>query len=160
MDRDSQGMPTRTTLPVEVALAAANLAVAGWCVWAALNSAGVRGPRDVSSRYSWIAQAYLVEILVLGLLVLLSVARRGGSDARWLRALWASLGALTALAVLGAWSVGPLLLPGVVLVFITGWLAAVRTGSAIAPLLAWGVAGLLGQVGVMALVIATVLAAG
>ena len=159
MDGYSQGGPTRTTVPVEVALAAANLAVAGWCVWAALNSAGLRGPRDLPSGYSWIARGYLIEIVLLGLLVLVSVARSARSDARWLRALWTSLGALTALTVLGAWSVGPLLLPGVVLVFVTGWLAAVRTGSAIAPLLAWGVAGLLGQVGVMALVIAIVLAA-
>lgn len=155
MTGDSLRKPTRTTVPVEVALAAANLAVAGWCVWAVLNSAGL-----VSSWHSWITRAYLIEILLLGLLILLSVARSARSDARWLRALWASLGALTGLTVLGAWSIGPLLLPGVVLVLVTGWLAAVRTGTAIAPLLAWGVAGLAGQVGVMALVIAIVVATG
>ena len=160
MDGNSVARNRRTSVPVELGLAAVNLALAGWTAWATLNSPGAVGPRSTMSWHGWISRGYVLEVLLLAFGVIAAVLGTVHDGTRPLRLLWACLGALIGLAVLGAWSLGLWLLPGVLLVLAAGALAAVRTGARFGPLLAWTLTGLTCQIAFMLLVIAIVLATG
>ena len=144
---------------LELALAAANLALAVWFVIAILSGPGLSGPRTGAEWTVWIARGYLIEVLVLGTLVLLALLVEFRRGAPWLRLMWGCLGALAGLAILGAWSIGPAILPGLLLGYVAGSLAALRTHARFGRLVAWSLVGLGSQVALMLLIIVVAMAA-
>ena len=82
---------------------------------------------------------YLLEAVLLGVGVLWATV----FDMDRLR--WGCLGALSALTVLGMWSIGASLLPGLLMAGAASVLAAVRTGARPMPAVGWFLAGSVAQ---------------
>ena len=66
---------------------------------------------------------YFLEIITISLLPIISVWR---NDDKWLQRLWAGIGALLGLILLGAWTIGPPLIPSLLLFVILGILISLR----------------------------------
>ena len=92
-------------------------------------------------------RGYLIEVVVLG------VAVQAALVVDEQRLLWGCLGALTALTVLGAWSIGPSLLPGLLTAGAASVLVTRRTGARPLPAVGWFLAGAVGQTVLMLLVV-------
>lgn len=86
-----------------------------------------------------ITLGYLLEAVALGVGVLGTILV-GESRLRW-----ACLGALSALTILGMWSIGRTLLPGLLAAAAASLLAGVRTNARPMPAVGWFLVGVLAQ---------------
>ena len=94
-------------------------------------------------------QRFLLEAALLGAGVLWANV----VDMDWLP--WTCLGALSALTVLGLWSIGGSLLPGLLMAGVASVLAAVRTGARPMPAVGWFLVGGVAQTMLMVLMLWT-----
>ncbi len=74
---------------------------------------------------------YFLEIILLGVLVLLFVARRPQLDDRWHALPWAAAGVILAFVILGGFSIGFFLIPALIAFIVVGVLAARQADGAI-----------------------------
>ncbi len=86
---------------------------------------------------------YLHEAVLLGLGVLWAIV----VDWEWLR--WGCLGALSGLTVLGMWSIGGTLLPGLLMAGAASVMGTVRTSAPPLPALGWFLVGGVAQTALM-----------
>ena len=96
-----------------------------------------------------LAQVYVVEDIILATLIFLALLVQFHFGAPWLKVMWFCLGMSTGLVALGMMTIGPTLLPGLVLGCIAGLLAALRTQAHLIFLAGWFLAGLIFQTGLM-----------
>lgn len=96
---------------------------------------------------------YLIEITLLGLLVVVFVARRPRLDPRWYAIPWAGAGAILPFVFLGGFSIGFYLIPAVLAYILVGLLANLQLGRRLAGDLVVLVLAALVQGAVMALAI-------
>jgi hypothetical protein len=66
---------------------------------------------------------YFIEIIVLGIVGFIGLITRTGGAVRWGSIPWGVAGALLAFVILGAWTIGPLLLPAELAFLIAATLA-------------------------------------
>ena len=90
-----------------------------------------------------VTRRYLLEAIVLGIGVLWTIIVGEG------RLRWACMGALSALTILGMWSIGGSLLPGVVMAGAASVLASTRTGARPMAAVGWFLVGGVAQTALM-----------
>ena len=97
---------------------------------------------------------YLLEITVLGVAGLVSVsANRSSSPPLWGKVTWAIGGVFLSLAVLGAWSIGPSIVPALLALVAAAILAGVRRRERVWMQVGWFAGGVMGQALIMLLAI-------
>ncbi len=97
---------------------------------------------------------YLLEITVLGVGGLVSVsANRTSSPPLWGNVTWAIGGVFLSLAVLGAWSIGPSVVPALLALVAAAILAGVRRRQKVFTQVGWFAGGVMGQAVIMVLAI-------
>ncbi len=137
---------------LEVLLAGFGAIGAGWASWnwwTYLHSATYR------SDSVWpLPAGYLLEITVLGVGGLVSVsANRTSSPPLWGNVTWAIGGVFLSLAVLGAWSIGPSVVPALLALVAAAILAGVRRRPRVWTQVGWFAGGVMGQTVIMLLAI-------
>ena len=137
---------------LEVLLAGFGAIGAGWASWnwwTYLHSATYSGGSV------WpLPAGYLLEITVLGVGGLVSVsANRTSSPPLWGNVTWAIAGVFLSLAVLGAWSIGPSVVPALLALVVAGILAGVRRRQKVLTQVGWFAGGAMGQAVMMLLAI-------
>ena len=135
---------------LEVLLAGFGAIGAGWASWnwwTYLHSATYSGGSV------WpLPAGYLLEITVLGVGGLVSVsANRTSSPPLWGNVTWAIAGVFLSLAVLGAWSIGPSVVPALLALVVAGILAGVRRRQKVLTQVGWFAGGAMGQAVMMLL---------
>ena len=137
---------------LEVLLAGFGAIAAGWASWnwwTYLHSAAYSGGSV------WpLPAGYLLEITVLGVGGLVSVsANRTSSPPLWGNVTWAIGGVFLSLAVLGAWSIGPSVVPALLALVVAAILAGVRRRETVWTQVGWFAGGVMGQAVTMLLAI-------
>ncbi len=139
---------------LEVLLASFGAIAAGWASWnwwtylhSATYAAAFRGDSV------WpLPAGYLLEITVLGVGGLVSVsANRTSSPPLWGNVTWAIAGVFLSLAVLGAWSIGPSVVPAFLALVAAAILAGVRRRQKVSTQVSWFAGGVMGQAVIMLL---------
>ena len=143
---------------LELALAAASLALVNGSALALLTTPGWGAHRFGQGWMGWIARGFRIEALVLGILILLALLVEFRRGTPWLRMMWGCLGALAGLAVLGVSSSNATTLPGLLLAYVAGSLAALRTQTGLGRLVVWSLVGFGAQVALMFLITIVVVA--
>lgn len=140
---------------VEWTLASIGAAV---CIGAASVIWGSQASAILPGQTLWpLPGIYLVEISLLGVVGLVSViSNRPSESPSWGAVTWAIAGALLAFVVLGALSIGPLLLPALAAFWIAAILGDIRRGQSIIRHLGFFVIAGVIQAGLMFAVIALV----
>lgn len=121
------------------------LALAG-LVWISGNSVWLLSAFESEP---WIRRVYVVEDIILATLVFLALLVPSHLGGPWLKLMWFCLGMSTTLVTLGMMSIGPSLLPGLVLGCIAALLATLRIQAHLMFLVGWFLAGLISQAGLM-----------
>ncbi len=141
---------------LEVLLAGFGAIAAGWDSWnwwsylqSATYAAAFRGDSV------WpLPAGYLLEITLLGVGGLISVsANRTSSPPLWGNVTWAIGGVFLSLAVLGAWSIGPSVVPALLALVAAAILAGVRRRQKVFTQVGWFAGGVMGQAVIMVLAI-------
>ena len=136
---------------VEIVLATIGAVAAAWCMWylwSYINSPTYNRPPG-SPGYHGPFPLYLLEVVLLGALGLFCVIRDSADNPRWSSLLWAVVGALGGLVVLGLWSIGPWVFPAFIGLFVTAALAGYRSRRKALPLVGWFFLGLALQASLM-----------
>ena len=141
---------------LELALAAASLALVNGSALALLTTPGWGAHRFGQGWMGWIARGFRIEALVLGILILLALLVEFRRGTPWLRMMWGCLGALAGLAVLGVSSSNATTLPGLLLAYVAGSLAALRTQAGLGRLVVWSLVGLGSHAALMLLILIVV----
>ncbi len=120
-------MPAETPTPGARRWVAIGLAAVGTASLLLVVTLFGRSQASPDLRSLWpLPGLYLLEIAGLALVSWIGIVFSGPNRAAWLPALpWAAGGALFAFVVLGAWTIGLFLIPGVVGLLAGAWLAGI-----------------------------------
>ncbi len=134
-------------------MVAASYLLSIWLVWDFQNRQP-SSPLGAATHVEAITTGYLLEAVVLNGVVLLALSWEHRRSGPLLEILWGALGALTALAVLSAWSAGYAMVPGLLVGYAAAWFATVRCGGGTGRAVVFFLIGFVGQLAIMFTLIA------
>ena len=146
-----QTMSQSVSRIIEIVLATASAVAAAccmWYLWSYINSPAYNRPPH-SPGYHGPFPFYLLEVVLLGALGLFCVVRDSSDNTLWGSLLWALVGALGGLVVLGLWSIGPWVFPAFIGFLVTAVLGGYRSGRKLLALAGWFFLGFAVQVSLM-----------